>query len=117
MGTLLIFNEIPNGLGKISSMLDSEKFDIVPDITVIGKALGGRMLPIAAMIARPELDILSTQALGHYTHEKNPITTSTALTTIEIIEKESLVENARVIGLHALERLNEMKERHPVIGM
>ena len=69
MGTLLIFNEIPNGLGKISSMLDSEKFDIVPDITVIGKALGGRMLPIAAIIGRLELDILSTQALCHYTHE------------------------------------------------
>ena len=35
---------------------------------------------------------------------------------IAIIEKEDLVENARVVGLHALERLNEMKERHPVIG-
>ena len=70
IGRLVIFNEIPNGLGKISSMFVSEQFDIVPDITVIGKALGGSMLPIAAMIARPELDILSTQALGHYTHDK-----------------------------------------------
>ena len=82
METLLIFDEIPNGLGKISSMFVSEQFNIVGDITVIGKTLGGRMLPIAAMIARPELDILSTQALGHYTHEQNPITTSGALTTI-----------------------------------
>ena len=67
------------------------------------------------MIARPELDILSTQALGHYTHEQKPITTRAALTTIEIIEKEDLVENARVVGLHALERLNEMKESYQVI--
>jgi 4-aminobutyrate aminotransferase len=116
MGTLLIFDEIPNGLGKTGSMFVSEQFDVMPDITVIGKALGGGMLPIAAMIVRPELNILSTQALGHYTHEKNPITTRAALTTIEIIEEEGLVENARVVGLHALERLNEMKERHPIIG-
>ena len=82
---------------------------------MIGRALGGRMLPIAAMIARPELNILSTQALGHYTNEQKPITTRAALTTIEIIEKEDLVENASVVGLDVLERLNEMKESHQVI--
>ena len=116
MGALLIFDEIPNGLGKTGSMFVSEHFNVVPDITVIGKALGGGMLPIAAMIVRPELDILSEQALGHYTHEKNPITTRAALTTIEIIEDEGLVENARQVGLQALERLGVMKDRHPVIG-
>lgn len=116
MGALLIFDEIPNGLGKTGKMFVSEHFDVVPDITVIGKAMGGGMLPIAAMIVRPELDVLSEQALGHYTHEKNPITTRAALTTIEIIEDEGLVENARLVGLHALERLNVMKNRHSVIG-
>ncbi len=116
MGALLIFDEIPNGLGKTGRMFVSEHFDVEPDITVIGKALGGGMLPIAAMIVRPELDILSDQALGHYTHEKNPITTRAALTTLEIIEQEGLVENARVVGSHALDRLHEMKAKHSVIG-
>lgn len=115
-GALLIFDEIPNGLGKTGRMFTSEHFDVVPDIMVLGKALGGGMLPIAAMIAKPELDILADQALGHYTHEKNPLTARAALTTIEIIEDEGLVDNAARVGGHALERLQEMKTRYPLIG-
>ena len=115
-GALLIFDEIPNGLGKTGRMFASEHFDVVPDIMVLGKALGGGMLPIAAMIAKPELDILADQALGHYTHEKNPLTARAALTTIEIIEDENLVDNAARVGTLALERLEDMKTRYPLIG-
>ena len=68
------------------------------------------------MVTRPELDILGEQALGHYTHEKNPVTCRAALTTIEIIEDEGLVENARVVGAHALDRLHDMAAHHPLIG-
>ncbi len=115
-GALLIFDEIPNGLGKTGRMFACEHDGVVPDILVLGKALGGAVAPIAAMITRPELDILGERALGHYTHEKNPVTCQAALTTIEIIEDEGLVENARVVGAHALDRLNEMAARHPLIG-
>ena len=55
-------------------------------------------------------------ALGHYTHEKNPVTARAALTTIEIIEQEGLVENAARLGARALERLHDLKDRHRVIG-
>jgi 4-aminobutyrate aminotransferase len=74
------------------------------------------MLPIAAMVAKPELDILADQALGHYTHEKNPLTARAALETIAIIEDENLVDNAAKVGGYALERLNDMKTRYPLIG-
>ena len=87
-GALLIFDEIPNGLGKTGRMFACEHDDVVPDILVLGKALGGAVVPIAAMITRPALDILGERALGHYTHEKNPVTCRAALTTIEIIEDE-----------------------------
>lgn len=115
-GTLLIFDEIPSGLGKTGRLFASEHFDVVPDIAVLGKALGGAALPIAAVIARPELDVAGDAAFGHYTHEKNPVMCRAALTTIEIIEDEGLVENARLVGDHALARLGEMKQRHPMIG-
>jgi 4-aminobutyrate aminotransferase len=115
-GALLIFDEIPNGLGKTGRMFASEHFDVVPDIMVLGKALGGGMLPIAAMVAKPELDILADQALGHYTHEKNPLTARAALETIAIIEDENLVDNAAQVGGYALERLHDMKQRYPLIG-
>lgn len=115
-GALLIFDEIPAGLGKTGRMFACEHDDVVPDILVLGKALGGGILPIAAVIARPELDVGGDWAFGHYTHEKNPVTCRAARTTIEIIEEENLVENARRVGEIALERLEDMKRRLPAIG-
>jgi 4-aminobutyrate aminotransferase len=115
-GALLIFDEIPNGLGRTGRLFASEHFDVVPDIVVLGKALGGGAVPVAALIARPEFDVLGDYALGHYTHEKNPVLARAALTTLEIIEEEGLVANAARVGVHALARLEELKRRHPLIG-
>lgn len=115
-GALLIFDEIPTGLGKTGKMFASEHDGVEPDILVLGKALGGGILPIAAVLTRPDLDVGGDWAFGHYTHEKNPVTTRAALTTIEIIESESLVENAAIVGAYALERLSDMKARHVCIG-
>ena len=115
-GTLLIFDEVPTGLGKTGRMFASDHESAVPDILVLGKALGGGVLPIAAMICRTGLDVAGDWALGHYTHEKNPVTARAALTTIEIIESEGLIENARTVGERALARLDDMKSRHPIIG-
>jgi 4-aminobutyrate aminotransferase len=97
-------------------MFACEHDDVAPDILVVGKALGGGILPIAAVLCRPGLDVAGAYAFGHYTHEKNPVTARAALTTIEIIEDEDLVENAARIGALALDRLHSMKDRHPLIG-
>ena len=115
-GVLLIFDEIPTGLGKTGKMFACEHEDVAPDILVLGKALGGGILPIAAVIARPGLDVGGDWAFGHYTHEKNPVTTRAALTTIDVIEDEALVENAARLGALALGRLREMKSGRGSIG-
>jgi (R)-1-hydroxy-2-aminoethylphosphonate ammonia-lyase len=115
-GTLLVFDEIPTGLGKTGKMFACEHDGAVPDILVLGKALGGGILPIAAVITKPELDVGADYAFGHYTHEKNPVTARAALTTIEIIEDEGLVANAAKIGAAALARLNEVKARRQIVG-
>jgi len=115
-GALLVFDEIPTGLGKTGRMFACDHDGVVPDILVLGKALGGGILPIAACIARPELDVGKEWAFGHYTHEKNPVTARAALTTIEIIEDEGLVANAERIGALALERMQAMKRRLGAIG-
>ena len=115
-GALLIFDEIPTGLGKTGRMFACEHDAVEPDMLVIGKALGGGILPIAAVLAKSELDVAGEFAFGHYTHEKNPVTAKAALTTIEIIEQEGLVENAATLGEYALKRLNLLKAEHPTIG-
>ena len=115
-GALLIFDEIPTGLGKTGKMFACEHDDVVPDILVLGKALGGGILPIAAVLAKTELDVAGEFAFGHYTHEKNPVTAKAALTTIEIIKEEGLVENAAELGKYMLEQLNLLKAKHSTIG-
>lgn len=115
-GALLIFDEIPTGLGKTGRMFACDHDGVVPDLLVMGKSLGGGILPLAAVMARPELDVAGDYAFGHYTHEKNPVTARAGLTTIEIIEDEALVENAATLGTHALDRLRELMHKHPAIG-
>lgn len=115
-GALLIFDEIPTGLGKTGRFFAAEHDGAAPDIVVLGKALGGGILPIAACIARADLDLAGDYAFGHYTHEKNPVTAAAALATLEVIEREQLVDNAARVGAYALERLQEMKQRHHLVG-
>lgn len=115
-GALLIFDEIPTGLGKTGRMFACDHDEVIPDILVMGKALGGGILPIAAVVAHSDLDVTGEYAIGHYTHEKNPVTSRAALTTIKIIEEERLVQNAAQLGAYALDRLDGLKDRFEVIG-
>jgi 4-aminobutyrate aminotransferase len=115
-GALLIFDEIPTGLGRTGKLFACEHEQVVPDILVLGKALGGGVLPIAATLCHPDLDACGDYAYGHYTHEKNPVTTRAALTTLQILQEEGLVDNARATGELALQKLRDMMTRHPLIG-
>ena len=115
-GTLLILDEIPTGLGKTGKMFAFEHDDIVPDIVTMGKALGGGIVPIAACIARTELDVCGEFAIGHYTHEKNPVTAAAALATIEVIEEEGLIDRAAELGAYAMSRLKNFSEACKIAG-
>lgn len=115
-GALLIFDEIPTGLGRTGKLFACDHERVVPDILVLGKALGGGVLPLAATLCNPDLDVCSDYAYGHYTHEKNPVTTRAALTTLQILQSEGLVGNARAMGELMMDRLREMMIHHPLIG-
>jgi 4-aminobutyrate aminotransferase len=120
-GTLLVFDEIPTGLGRTGRMFAHEHegtddVAVVPDILVLGKGLGGGMLPVAAVIARAELDVGADWAFGHYTHEKNPMMARAGLTTIEIIQQEGLVERSAELGAVALQRARILASEFSSIG-
>lgn len=115
-GTLLIIDEIPTGLGKTGQFFAHDHDGVTPDIIVLGKALGGGVLPIAAVLARADLDVAGDFAIGHYTHEKNPVTARAALTTLDIIQDEGLVERAARLGTTALDRLRDSLSTCPIVG-
>ncbi len=115
-GALLILDEIPTALGRTGTMFACEQFGVVPDMLVIGKGLGGGILPLAALVAREGLDVAGERALGHYTHEKSPVACAAALATIAYIEDRGLLAHARALGEYALGRLRAMQAAHPLIG-
>ena len=115
-GALLILDEVPICLGRTGRMFAFEHYGIVPDMVVLGKGLGGAVFPMAALIARRDLDIAPDRALGHYTHEKSSVGCAAALATLEVIENERLLERSRELGARALERLREMKRRHRLVA-
>ncbi len=115
-GTLLIFDETAVCLGRTGTMFACEQENVVPDILTLGKGLGGGIFPLAAIIAKADLDIAPDRALGHYTHEKNPVACAAALATIEVICAEGLLKRSVELGVHALKRLDVCREKFPMIG-
>jgi 4-aminobutyrate aminotransferase len=114
-GALLIFDEIPSCLARTGTLYLCEQFGATPDILVIGKGLGGGIMPLAAMLASARLDCAPEAALGHYTHEKSPVACAAGLATLDVIAEDKLIERANILGRRGLERLRAMQSRHPVI--
>jgi 4-aminobutyrate aminotransferase len=114
-GALLIFDEIIEGFGRTGKMFACEHF-VTPDVLVLGKSLGGGLLPFAGIVTREKYNTLRHRSIGHYTHEKNALCAAAALAEMDFIENNRLADHSATLGAYALQRLNEMKERHPLIG-
>ncbi|WP_291786598.1 aspartate aminotransferase family protein [Cecembia sp.] len=101
-GTLLILDEIQAGFGRTGKFWAFEHFDIVPDILVCAKGMGGGM-PIGAFIANKELMAVfkNNPLLGHITtFGGHPVSAAASLATIQVIQEEKLLE--KVEGKAAL---------------
>lgn len=114
-GGLFICDEVQTGWGRTGGkMFGIEHWGVEPDIMTFAKGMANGV-PIGATIATPEVaDSLKGMSLS--TFGGNPVTSVAALTTIEVIEEENLVENARVMGQRLREGLEELKKKYPVIG-
>lgn len=93
-GTLLILDEIQCGFGRNGSLWAFEQFGIVPDILLLGKALGGGM-PLGAFIADRELmwKLTENPVLGHITtFGGHPVCCAAGLTAMKVLLEEKLIE-------------------------
>jgi len=115
-GALLIFDEVIEGFGRTGRMFASDHY-LTPDVLVLGKSLGGGILPLAGIVTRDRYnDACADRSIGHYTHEKNALAAAAALAEIETIEKNGLCGHAARLGAYAVDRLRAMADRHPLIG-
>ncbi len=111
----LIFDEIIEGFGRTGKMFASEHF-VTPDVLVLGKSLGGGVVPFAGIVTKDKYNVLQHRSIGHFTHEKNPLCAAAGLAEIEYIEEHKLVENAATLGDYLLEKLWELYDEYPLIG-
>ncbi len=93
-GTLLIFDEIQTGFGRTGRMFAFEHFDIVPDILLLAKGIGGGM-PLGAFVApKHMMDVFKDNPmLGHITtFGGHPVSCAAARASLQVIQKENLVD-------------------------
>jgi len=112
---LLIADEIQSGMGRTGKMWAIEHFDVVPDILLASKSLGGGLV-LSATIGRKEImDSVDIGGIGG-TFGGNPLSCVAALKTIEVIEQDKLLDRAVELGKIAKGRLEGMKEKYDIIG-
>ncbi|WP_456272379.1 aspartate aminotransferase family protein [Bacillus sp. AK031] len=112
---LLIFDEVQTGFGRTGEWFAAQTFGVTPDIMAIAKGIASGM-PLSATVASKEL--MSKWPMGTHgtTFGGNPISCSAALATLDVIEEEGLIHNSKILGKYAINRLQEIKARHKVIG-
>lgn len=114
-GMLLIFDEIIEGFGRTGKLFASGHF-VTPDVLVLGKTLGGGLMPFAGIVTKEEYNVLQNRSIGHFTHEKNPLCCTAGLATLEYILDNQLVQNAAVLGDYLMDQLKALQETYPIIG-
>jgi ornithine--oxo-acid transaminase len=106
---LLILDEVQSGLGRTGAWFAFQYERIRPDGLILGKALGGGVLPVSAFVACRELMDVFTPGSHGSTFGGNPLAAAVGLEALHVIRDEGLVEKSRVLGARMLERLRAIK--------
>jgi 4-aminobutyrate aminotransferase len=114
-GALLVFDEVQTGLGRTGKIWACEHFNTVPDILVMGKALGGGV-PLGGIIAKHEIMRKWRPGSHSSTFGGNAITMAAGLAHVNAIIEENLSERAAKLGDYAIKLLKEMQVRREIIG-
>lgn len=110
---LLLCDEIQSGLGRTGRLLACQHDGVKPDGVMLGKALGGGLLPVSLFLARREvMDVFKPGDHGS-TFGGNPIAAAVGLAALETLIDEKLIERAARVGVHLLDRLGSI--RSPII--
>ena len=106
---LLILDEVQSGLGRTGAWFAYEHEGIRPDGSILGKALGGGVLPVSAFVARRDVMDVFTPGSHGSTFGGNPLAAAVGLETLHVIRDEGLVERSAQLGAHMIARLRALQ--------
>lgn len=120
-GILFIADEVITGFGRTGKWFGVENYDVTPDIISFAKGVSSGYIPLGGVIVSDHIhDVLKEKSSGTlfhgYTYSGHPTAAAVGLKNIEIIEKEGLVENSRVMGAVMLEGFKKIKKELDIVG-
>lgn len=119
-GTLFVADEIQTGLGRTGKWFALEHSGLQPDFVLVGKALSGGYMPVAAMITTREIfqravGTLERSYVHQSTYGRNRLSMAAGLATLRVIDRDGLVEHAARVGGVLREGLEQLQERHELL--
>lgn len=115
---LLIVDEVQTGMGRTGTLFGVDHWNVVPDIMTLGKAFGGGVMPIAAMVAKRKWwDKMEENPflLGSSTFGGNPLCCAGAIAGIRTILEENIPQMAKEKGDYFMANLRDIQEKHPEV--
>ena len=113
-GAVMILDEVQTGIGRTGKWFGYQHSDVVPDIITMAKTLGGGTA-IGAMMASDEISKCLVPGKHASTFGGNSLACAAAIATIEAIEEGNLIENAVKLGDYTQDKLNQLKDKFPII--
>jgi adenosylmethionine-8-amino-7-oxononanoate aminotransferase len=107
------------GFGRTGTMFGYQQWDVEADVVILSKGMASGYYPLGGIVAREEIVQTVVDAGGFmhgHTYAGNPMACAVGLEVLHIIQEENLVDNARRMGVYLREKLDELADRHPVIG-
>jgi ornithine--oxo-acid transaminase len=119
-GTLFVTDEIQTGLGRTGKWFALEHWGLEPDVVLVGKALSGGYMPVAAMVTTREIYGRAVGSLERcYVHQstygRNRLSMAAGLATLRIIERDRLLEHTARMSTVLLDGLAELQQRYEMI--
>ncbi len=106
---LLIADEIQTGLGRTGKLLACQHDNVKPDGLILGKALGGGLLPVSMFLARREVMNVFTPGDHGSTFGGNPLAAAVGLEALNVLMEEKLAERSAEMGAYLLDKLHLLK--------
>ncbi len=111
-GALLVADEIQTGLGRTGKLFASEWEGVRPDVVIVGKALGGGVYPVSAVLADEPVMKVFTPGTHGSTFGGNPLAAAVARAALKVIVDESLAERAAELGAWFMDELRALESPH-----
>jgi ornithine--oxo-acid transaminase len=113
---LLVADEIQSGLGRTGTTFALELWDVRADLVTLGKALGGGVLPVSAVVGRPDVLGVLTAGTHGSTFGGNPLACAVGLAVVDLLRPGTFQERARTLGAHLHERLATLVDTGLLVG-